>query len=198
MKVLLIDDHTLFSQSLSLALKQFRTNMDIVVINQESELKKINDFSIYDVVLLDIHLEKSFSSDGFEIAEYLLNRFSHVKIIMLTGFDLPVYEYKAEQLGIEGFVNKNIEAEALLEVIDSVRIGRTFYSKGAEFHDELTDREKEILFYLGEGIKRKDIATKLFISDRTLTNHIQSILEKLEVDSTIRAIIKAQKMGYIK
>lgn len=95
MKVLLIDDHTLFSQSLSLALKQFRTNMDIVVINQESELKKINDFSIYDVVLLDIHLEKSFSSDGFEIAEYLLNRFSHVKIIMLTGFDLPVYEYKA-------------------------------------------------------------------------------------------------------
>ena len=73
MKVLLIDDHTLFSQSLSFALKQFRSDLEIVVINRESDLRKIDDFSIYDVVLLDIHLEKSFSTDGFEIAEYLLN-----------------------------------------------------------------------------------------------------------------------------
>ena len=198
MKVLLIDDHTLFSQSLSFALKQFRSDLEIVVINRESDLRKIDDFSIYDVVLLDIHLEKSFSTDGFEIAEYLLNLSSIIKIIMLTGFDLPVYEYKAEQLGIEGFVKKNIEAETLLEVIDSVISGHNYYSKEVEFHDELTDREKEILVFLGEGNKRKEIASKLFISDRTLTNHIQNILEKLEVDSTIRAIIKARKMGYIK
>ncbi len=198
LKVLLIDDHTLFSQSLSFALKQFRSDLEIVVINRESDLRKIDDFSIYDVVLLDIHLEKSFSTDGFEIAEYLLNLSSIIKIIMLTGFDLPVYEYKAEQLGIEGFVNKNIEAETLLEVIDSVISGHNYYSKEVEFHDELTDREKEILVFLGEGNKRKEIASKLFISDRTLTNHIQNILEKLEVDSTIRAIIKARKMGYIK
>lgn len=198
MKVLLIDDHTLFSQSLSFALKQFRSDLEIVVINRESDLRKIDDFSIYDVVLLDIHLEKSFSTDGFEIAEYLLNLSSIIKIIMLTGFDLPVYEYKAEQLRIEGFVNKNIEAETLLEVIDSVISGHNYYSKEVEFHDELTDREKEILVFLGEGNKRKEIASKLFISDRTLTNHIQNILEKLEVDSTIRAIIKARKMGYIK
>ena len=198
MKVLLIDDHTLFSQSLSFALKQFRSDLEIVVINRESDLRKIDDFSIYDVVLLDIHLEKSFSTDGFEIAEYLLNLSSIINIIMLTGFDLPVYEYKAEQLEIEGFVNKNIEAETLLEVIDSVISGHNYYSKEVEFHDELTDREKEILVFLGEGNKRKEIASKLFISDRTLTNHIQNILEKLEVDSTIRAIIKARKMGYIK
>lgn len=198
MKVLLIDDHTLFSQSLSFALKQFRSDLEIVVINRESDLRKIDDFSIYDVVLLDIHLEKSFSTDGFEIVEYLLNLSSIIKIIMLTGFDLPVYEYKAEQLGIEGFVNKNIEAETLLEVIDSVISGHNYYSKEVEFYDELTDREKEILVFLGEGNKRKEIASKLFISDRTLTNHIQNILEKLEVDSTIRAIIKARKMGYIK
>lgn len=198
LKVLLIDDHTLFSQSLSFALKQFRSDLEIVVINRESDLRKIDDFSIYDVVLLDIHLEKSFSTDGFEIVEYLLNLSSIIKIIMLTGFDLPVYEYKAEQLGIEGFVNKNIEAETLLEVIDSVISGHNYYSKEVEFHDELTDREKEILVFLGEGNKRKEIASKLFISDRTLTNHIQNILEKLEVDSTIRAIIKARKMGYIK
>lgn len=198
LKVLLIDDHTLFSQSLSFALKQFRSDLEIVVINRESDLRKIDDFSIYDVVLLDIHLEKSFSTDGFEIAEYLLNLSSIIKIIMLTGFDLPVYEYKAEQLRIEGFVNKNIEAETLLEVIDSVISGHNYYSKEVEFHDELTDREKEILVFLGEGNKRKEIASKLFISDRTLTNHIQNILEKLEVDSTIRAIIKARKMGYIK
>lgn len=198
LKVLLIDDHTLFSQSLSFALKQFRSDLEIVVINRESDLRKIDDFSIYDVVLLDIHLEKSFSTDGFEIVEYLLNLSSIIKIIMLTGFDLPVYEYKAEQLGIEGFVNKNIEAETLLEVIYSVISGHNYYSKEVEFHDELTDREKEILVFLGEGNKRKEIASKLFISDRTLTNHIQNILEKLEVDSTIRAIIKARKMGYIK
>ncbi|WP_044475170.1 LuxR C-terminal-related transcriptional regulator, partial [Streptococcus suis] len=50
----------------------------------------------------------------------------------------------------------------------------------------------------GNGEKRKDIAKSLYISDRTLTNHIQNILEKLEVDSTLKAVIKAQKLGYIK
>lgn len=198
MKVLLIDDHRLFSQSLALALKQFQSDIETHIINSEEELQTIKDYSRYQIILLDINLDKSFSLDGFEIAEFILHHEPSAKIIMLTGFDLPVYEYKSEQLGISGFVNKNIEASQLIAVMQEVMQGKTYFSKREEFHDDLTDREKEILICLGEGMKRKEISQNLFISERTLTNHIQNILEKLEVDSTIRAIIKAQKLGYIK
>lgn len=197
MKVLLIDDHTLFAQSLALALKQFRKDLLTETINRESDLSRLQNGTNFDVILLDIKLGKNFSQDGFELAKAIRKLQADAKILMLTGFDLPVYEYRAEQLGVNGFVNKNIEADKLLRIIDLVAQGGTYFSKKTNFRDELTDREKEILTCLGKGEKRKDIAQRLFISERTLTNHIQSILDKLEVDSTIKAIVKARKLGYL-
>ncbi len=201
MNILLIDDHRLFAESLSLALKQSMEMNCLKIIGSEKdylELLRDFDLSFFDVILLDVNLGKLFSIDGFELAKRILDDSPQVKIILLTGYDLPVYQYEAKKIGIKGFVNKNIDASALITVIDKVTGGEEFFLQPLAFIDVLTEREKEILLFLGQGLKRKEITSKLYISERTLTNHIQNILDKLEVDSTIKAIIKAQKLGYIK
>lgn len=171
------------------------------IIGSEADYFKLIhslELSFFDIVLLDIKLENLFSMDGFELAKKMLKDSSKTKIILLTGYDLPVYQYEAKKIGIRGFVNKNIDALSLIQIIQKIKNGEEYFSQSLAFIDVLTEREKEILSFLGQGLKRKEITNLLYISERTLTNHIQNILDKLEVDSTIKAIIKAQKLGYIK
>lgn len=201
MNILLIDDHCLFAESLSLTLKQSMKINCLKIIGKEKEYCELIDslgVSFFDVVLLDVNLGGFFSVDGFELAKRMLIDSPKTKIILLTGYDLPVYQYEAKKIGIKGFVNKNIDALSLIKIIEKIKDGEEYFSQSLVFMDVLTEREKEILSFLGQGLKRKEITNLLYISDRTLTNHIQNILDKLEVDSTIKAIIKAQKLGYIR
>lgn len=201
LNILLIDDHRLFAESLSLTLKQSMKISCLKIIESEKDYYELIhnlEVSFFDVVLLDINLEKLFSVDGFELAKRMLRDSPKTKIILLTGYDLPVYQYEAKKTGIKGFVNKNIDALSLIKIIERIKCGEEYFLQPLAFIDILTEREKEILSFLGQGLKRKEITNILYISERTLTNHIQNILDKLEVDSTIKAIIKAQKLGYIK
>lgn len=66
-----------------------------------------------DIVLMDIHLGKSSKNDGLMIARSLLKSIPHLKIIMLTGYDLPVYRHEAKKAGVSGFLNKNINPDKL-------------------------------------------------------------------------------------
>lgn len=201
MNLLLIDDHCLFAESLSLTLKQ---SMKIDCLKIAGSEKEYGEFvhrwgiDFFDIILLDVNLSNGFFVDGFELAKRILADVPKAKILLLTGYDLPVYQYEAKKIGIKGFANKNIDARSLTKIIEKIYNGEEYFSQTLVFVDVLTEREKEILSFLGQGMKRKEITSILYISERTLTNHIQNILEKLEVDSTIKAIIKAQKLGYIR
>lgn len=198
MKILLIDDHKLFSQSLALVLDQTTSDVQVDMINSEGEVPDdLSELTVYDVLVLDINLDKGFGCDGFELAEQI-QAMVDVPILMLTGFDLPVYEYQAHKLELSGFVNKNIDTEDLLSLLKHVKDGGRHFTTENWFIDELTPRERELLGAIATGKKRKMIAEELYISERTLTNHMQSIMDKLEVNSTIEAIQKARELGYLK
>lgn len=199
MKVLLIDDHKLFSQSLALVLDQTTSDVQVDMINSEEELPDdLGDLTVYDVLVLDINLDKGFGCDGFELAERVRAVAVDLPILMLTGFDLPVYEYQAHKLELSGFVNKNVDTEDLLSILKHVKDGGRYFTTENWFIDELTPRERELLGAIATGRKRKIIAEEMYISERTLTNHMQSIMDKLEVNSTIEAIQKARELGYLK
>ena len=199
MKILLIDDHKLFSQSLALVLDQTTSDVQVDMINSEGELPDdLSELTVYDVLVLDINLDKGFGCDGFELAERVRAIAVDLPILMLTGFDLPVYEYQAHKLELSGFVNKNIGTEDLLSLLKHVKDGGRYFTTENWFIDELTPRERELLGAIATGKKRKMIAEELYISERTLTNHMQSIMDKLEVNSTIEAIQKARELGYLK
>ena len=199
MKILLIDDHKLFSQSLALVLDQTTSDVQVDMINSEEELPDdLGELTVYDVLVLDINLDKGFGCDGFELAERVRAIAVDLPILMLTGFDLPVYEYQAHKLELSGFVNKNIGTEDLLVILKHVKDGGRHFTTENWFIDELTSRERELLEAVATGKKRKVIAEEMYISERTLTNHMQSIMDKLEVNSTIEAIQKARELGYLK
>ena len=199
MKILLIDDHKLFSQSLALVLDQTTSDVQVDMINNEGELPDdLSELTVYDVLVLDINLDKGFSEDGFELAERVRAIAVDLPILMVTGFDLPVYEYQAHKLELSGFVNKNIDTEDLLSLLKHVKDGGRHFTTENWFIGELTPRERELLGAIATGKKRKIIAEELYMSERTLTNHMQSIMDKLEVNSTIEAIQKARELGYLK
>lgn len=197
--ILLVDDHTLFAKSLSIALdgydeiEQFCSTQDIQDLNKIVCTKNI------DIVLMDINLGNLSNTDGLEIASNLLQSNPLVKIIILTGYDLPVYRHEARKIGISGFLNKNISPDDLISSLIRVSRGDTCFptENNEVIIEDLTSMEKKILQLISSGQKRTRVAKELYMSERTLSNHLQHVFEKLGVSSAVEAVTKAIQLGYI-
>lgn len=152
-----------------------------------------------DLVLMDMNLGHLSDADGLEIAADLLRSYPALRIIILTGYDLPVYRHEAKKIGVCGFLNKNISPDDLLSSLLRVSHGDTCFppENNKIIIEDLTSTEKKILQLISNGKKRKWIAEELYISERTLSNHLQHIFEKLGVSSAVEAITKAIQLGYI-
>lgn len=195
--ILLVDDHVLFAKSLSIALEEYKEIEHFYVSQDISALEGFLKEHPIDIILMDINLGKLAGSDGLTIAAELQKKHP-VKIVMLTGYDLPVYRHEAKKAGICGFLNKNISPDDLVAALQKVFLGGTYFSPEKDFFmEDLTDTEKKVLQLLAAGKKRKEAAKELYISERTLSNHLQHIFEKLSVTSTLEAVTKAIRLGYI-
>ena len=197
--ILLVDDHILFAKSLSVALDEYNEINQFYSTQDIAGLDAIICDKNIDIVLMDINLGNLNDTDGLEIASNLLKLNPTVKIIILTGYDLPVYRHEAKKIGISGFLNKNISPDDLISSLIHVYHGKTcFPSESNEIIiEDLTSMEKKILQLIISGKKRKCVADELNMSERTLSNHLQHIFEKLDVTSVVEAVTKAIQLGYI-
>ena len=195
--ILLVDDHILFSKSLEVALSDYPEIETFKSINNISMLDKTIEEDTPDILLMDINLKNITSEDGLELAKKLLYRHPEQKIVILSGYDLPVYRSEARKIGAKGFINKNTEPETLIAFLSQIAQGKIIFNREIPFLEELTDCEKQILQLIASGLKRKEIADTLYISERTLSNHLQHIFEKLNVSSSVEAVTKAIQLGYI-
>lgn len=197
MRVLLIDDHVLFAQSLAIALSDFSEIERFSNTKDISHLETVMAQEKPDILLMDINLGKLTQEDGLLLAGQILKRFPEQKIIILSGYDLPAYRKEARKIGAKGFVNKEVEPEELLNILISICEGKTYFQQENSMIEDLTDTEKQVLRLLVDGTKRKEIAEQLFLSERTVSNHLQHIFEKLQVNSAVEAVTKAIQLGYI-
>lgn len=197
MKVLLVDDHNLFAKSLEIALSDFTAIDQFFSIDKISDISKIIALHKPDIILMDINLSNIDVEDGLILSKRIIEEYAHQKIVMLSGYDLPVYRNEAKKIGAKGFINKNTEPETLVEILTAISKGATYFRTEMEYFEELTDAEKQVLKLLVNGKKRKEIAIELFMSERTVSNHLQRIFDKLGVSSAVEAITKAIQMGYI-
>ena len=195
--ILLVDDHVLFSKSLEIVLSDYPEIKAFKSINDISLLDKFIEEDAPDILLMDINLKNITSEDGLELAKKILHCHPEQKIVILSGYDLPVYRSEAKKIGAKGFINKNTEPEMLIAFLSQIMQGKFIFSGSVPFLEELTDCEKQILQLTANGRKRKEIAGTLYISERTLSNHLQHIFEKLDVSSSVEAVTKAIQLGYL-
>lgn len=194
MKIILLDDHKIFGQSLKILLEEEETiEVCDYISNIDDFLEKIDQYD-YDILLIDINLKEEIT--GLDLIRNILSQNPKEKIIVLTSYDLANYKDIAFGLGVKDFINKSIERDDLIRRIKNVHQGKVKESTKS-IKDPLTNRELEVLEELIKGSRKKDIAQKLYISERTLYNHIANIYDKLGAKNIVEAYNKAMELGYI-
>lgn len=194
MKIILLDDHKLFGSSIKLLLEEQDEIEFCDYVSTIDDLFKYLQIKNYDIVLLDINLKSE--KTGLELIGEVLEIYPDINVVILTSYDLKNYKETAYKLGVKDFINKSVEIDDLIERLVRVNEGK---NKIFNINDKplLTDSEKIVLKELVKGSNKKDIANKLFISERTLYNHISNIYSKLGVNNAIEAFNKAMELGYI-
>ncbi|NLW23021.1 MAG: response regulator transcription factor [Tissierellia bacterium] len=207
--VMLADDHVLIREGIKQLLE---LEDDIRVVVQAGNGQEAIDMALKydpDVILLDINMPKM---NGIDVLRRLKDLGVGSKIIMLTIHEDREYLIETMKIGANGYVLKDSDADTLISAIRDVNNGRTYIqpsiasvlvediSKSDKEYNEdlrkiemLTKREYEVLTLIAEGLNNKDIADKLFISEKTVKNHVSNIFKKIEVNDRIQAAIFAFK-----
>ncbi len=154
------------------------------------------------VVLMDINLPRM---SGVDCVRELKKILPDTKIVMLTGDDRDELVFESLKAGADGYLCKAASPGEIMKAVEEVHEGGAqmsgqiaakvvefFHRKGKSMNNtgRLTEREKEILALLSEGLMYKEIADKLGISYQTVNGHIKNIYEKLQVNSRSEAISK--------
>ena len=194
MKILLIDDHKLFSRSIKLILE---LSEDIERVDLIDDFSSVLDFPYddYDIILIDINLTSLYQEDGLSLAQTIIKNGCSAKIVILTGYSKKMYEYRAKIMGSWGFLDKSIAPRELLQNLIEIYQGRKIFSDEVVV-DVLTSREIEILELVRKGLSIDDICEKVYVSKRTVSNHLANIFSKLGVSSRQEAIHIAEQLGY--
>ncbi|WP_293873473.1 response regulator transcription factor [Flavobacterium sp.] len=169
--------------------------------NAEEAIAKIPTLNL-DVVLMDIHLPEK---NGIECIKALMPITSGVRFVMCTSFEDTDSVFNALKAGAMGYITKTTQPSKILDAIVEVYHGGSpmsshiarkvvnFFHREFKINSELqklSEREKEILNLLSEGLRYKEIADKLFLSTETVRTHIRNIYEKLQVNSRTEALNK--------
>jgi len=206
--VIIADDHSMVRQGIKQILE---LESDIVVIAQASNGKEAVDLANEynpDVLLMDINMPVL---NGLQAIKEIRENGLETKVIMLTINDDREYLFKALQYGAQGYMLKDAEPSVLIDAIRNVAVGDNYIQsnmttelvkefnrvtqkeKDKEFETNLTTREVEVLNLIADGLLNKEIAKKLYISEKTVKNHVSSIFRKLNVNDRTQAAIYAFK-----
>ena len=194
MKILLIDDHKLFSQSIKLILELSEAIERVDLMDDFSSVLNF-PYDDYDILLIDINLTSLYQEDGLSLAQTIIKNGCSAKIVILTGYSKKMYEYRAKIMGSWGFLDKSIAPGELLQNLIEIYQGRKIFSDEVVVN-VLTSREIEILELVRNGLSIDDICEKVYVSKRTVSNHLANIFSKLGVSSRQEAIHVAEQLGY--
>jgi two-component system NarL family response regulator len=207
-KVLIVDDHALIREGLCKILNMQET---IEVIGEAENGDQAVDLALKlnpDVVLMDINMP---GSNGIEATRSIKNLRPDIGIIALTIHDQEDYLFELIKAGVSGYVLKDISPDLLVQTIIGVSRGESFIHSTmtskifSEFNrlsslshrntnsQGLTRREFDVLSLVAKGDNNRSIAKKLFISEKTVKNHLTNIFQKLNVDDRTQAAIHAVK-----
>lgn len=207
-KILIADDHALFREGLSAL---FSSIPDTEVVGEaatgEEAVARATEI-LPDVILMDIGMP---GINGIEATRRIVGDIPHTGVIVVTMFEDDETVFAAMRAGARGYVLKGADQDEILKVLRAVAAGdahfgpeiarrlMTFFSTPrpviTQAFPELTAREREILDLIARGRSNQELAKSLYLSPKTVRNHISNIFTKLRVADRAQAIIRAREAG---
>lgn len=219
-KIVIIDDHQLFREGVKRIL-DFEDSFEVIAEGDDgAEVVELYEKHRPDVILMDINMPRM---NGVEATEALLDKYPEAKVIILSIHDDGSYVTHALKTGALGYMLKEMDADEIVEAIKIVSVGGSYlhpkvtYNLVEEFrrlserehkgafqqndirrpYHLLTKRESEVLQLLTDGQSNRTIGETLFISEKTVKNHVSSILQKMSVNDRTQAVVTAIKNGWV-
>ncbi|KMJ58703.1 LuxR family transcriptional regulator [Bacillus sp. LL01] len=200
--VMLVDDHAILRDGLKSIIS---LESDMKVLGEATGGKEMVAFLEKDrphVIVMDINMP---NQDGIELTKIVKKEYPEIKVLILTMYKHDEYFMSAIKEGADGYLLKDSPSDQVVDAIRTVFKGESiihpamtkklidYHQKGIQQAEDstLTEREKEVLVCLVEGLSNKEIAQRLFISDKTVKIHVSKIFKKLDVKSRSQVVIYA-------
>ncbi|HVT98340.1 MAG TPA: response regulator transcription factor [Acidobacteriaceae bacterium] len=200
-RILIVDDHPVIQAGLASMLATHPEVRVMGAVSSGEEALARMEEDMPDIVLLDLRMP---GMTGIDLLHAMRQKKMCARAIVLTSFETDENIYRAIQVGAQGYLLKDTSQREMLQAIATVHAGRKYIpgqiaARLAErmMRSSLTARELEILNMLAKGLTNKQIGGVLKISDNTVRNHVNSILEKLEVADRTEAVTVAIQQGII-
>jgi DNA-binding NarL/FixJ family response regulator len=208
-RILVADDHALFRGGLNAL---FLSVSDTEVIGEaatgEQAIARAANLQP-DVVLMDIQMP---GLNGIEATRRIVRDSPHMGVIVVTMFEDDDSVFAAMRAGARGYVLKGADQDEILKVIRAVAAGEAHFgpeiarrlmgffsaprqTAPSEAFPGLTAREREVLDLIAAGLNNQEIASHLYLSPKTVRNHISNIFTKLQVADRAQAIVRAREAG---
>jgi DNA-binding NarL/FixJ family response regulator len=208
---MLVDDHILFRKGIEALLT---AHDDFEVVGEASNGKEAVEKAGTcqpDIILMDIDMPVC---SGLDAVKMIQSEMSNIPIVMLTVSDDDQDLFKAIKNGAKGYLLKNLEPKELYEMLLGVMRGeapltgimaakilqelRIHQSTGeGELEETLTERERDVLKLIAEGMSNKEIAEQLCITENTVKVHVRTTLEKLQLRNRVQAAVYAVREGLL-
>jgi DNA-binding NarL/FixJ family response regulator len=213
-RVLVADDHQLLRQALRRALQESGFDVVAEAADGEEAVRLVNLLKP-EVVVMDVTMPVL---DGIEATRRIHAATGDTKVLVLTMHDEDALRVRALRAGAVGFLTKDSAMQEVVATVKAVALGDTVFSPEiaaammAEFptngngpydngpdeiESPLTKREREILQHVADGYSTTEIARELFISAKTVTNHLASIYAKLDSRDRTQAVLSGMRLGIV-
>jgi DNA-binding NarL/FixJ family response regulator len=209
LQVLIADDHPVFRRGIRALLS---VEPDIATVGEATTGEEATELATAfqpDVVLMDIRMP---GINGIEATRRILHTSPPIRILVVTMFEDDEWVFTALRAGALGYILKHADEADILRAIRAVARGDAIFSPAVarrlidyfaaprpilppQIFPELTEREREILGLIALGESNGEIARQLFLSPKTVANHVSNIFGKLQVADRAHAIIRAREAG---
>jgi DNA-binding NarL/FixJ family response regulator len=208
MKVLIVDEQSLFRDGLSLRLKEINQDISILQASTLTDMQNIlSEERNIDIVILDIDM---ISSSVTDIIAKINNTSPTAKIIAISNSEDTRNIKKILSYGVKGYIPKRSDSNILSGALKLILDGGTYippamlnntielsFKTDGPLKKNLTNRQSQVLDLIAQGKSNKQIAYDMGVSEATVKLHINALLRSLKVNNRTQAVVTAQKMGLI-
>lgn len=200
-KVMIVDDHPLVRIGMATVVNQ-QPDMTITA-EAEGGRRALELFRQFrpDVVLMDLRLK---DDDGAHVTSAIRAEFPDARVLVISNYDGDEDIHQALAAGAMGYLFKSVVEDELVEAIREINAGHRYLPKGVAVRlsendsgRRLTRREDELLDLLGKGLRNRELAQVLGISEDTVKTHLKSLFRKLDVSDRAEAVREAMRRGFL-